>query len=146
MVVLLTGCITLPADMHRKASRAIKPDLIFRPPEQLQKRKAVSGGAVAQAAAFDQRARMPRELTRGDEQVVDARIGEISQGIHNSWCAVTVLNQDGCPARAVPSLRLGPVGELSLANGSGSQCALNAGTPVTLFLRRQEGPSLNGGQ
>jgi hypothetical protein len=97
---------------------------------------------VAQAAAFDQRARMPRELTRGDEQVVDARIGEISQGIHNSWCAVTVLNQDGCPARAVPSLRLGPVGELSLANGSDSQCALNAGTPVTLFLRRQEGPSL----
>jgi hypothetical protein len=33
MVVLLTGRITLPAGMHREASRAIKPELIFRPPE-----------------------------------------------------------------------------------------------------------------
>jgi hypothetical protein len=89
---------------------------------------------------------VPRELTRGDEQVVDARIGEVRQGIHNSWCAVTVLDNDGRPARAVPSLRLGPVDKLSLANGSSSQCALNAGTPVPLLLGRQEGPSLNGGQ
>src|SRR5215510_5886452 len=89
---------------------------------------------------------MPRKLARGDEQVVDARIREIRQGIHNSWCAVAVLDKDGGPARAVPSLRLGPVDELSLANGSGSQCALNAGTPVHLLLYLQDCPSLDGAQ
>src|SRR5262245_52334062 len=89
---------------------------------------------------------MPRELTRGDEQVVDARIGEIRQGIHHSRRAVTVLDEHGRPARAVPSLRLGPVGKLSLANGSGSQGELDAGAPVPLLPGRQEGPSVNGGQ
>jgi hypothetical protein len=122
--VLLTGRIALAAGVHREASRAIKPDLIFRPSEQLQKRKAVSRRTVAQAAAFDQWAGMPRELARGDEQVVDARISEIRQGIHDSWCAVTVLDKDGVPARAVPSLRLRPVDELSLVNGTSGASAI----------------------
>jgi len=89
---------------------------------------------------------MPREFTRGDEQVVDARIGEIRQGIHNSGRTVTVLNQNSPPASAVPSLGRGPIGELSLTNGGGAQGALYAGAPIRLLLRREEGPSLKGGQ
>ena len=145
-MVLLTGRITLPAGVHREASRALKPGLTFGPSEQLQKRKTVSRGPVAQAATFGQRASTPCEFTRSDEQVVDARISEIRQGIHNSWCTVTVLDKEGSPARAVLSLGLGPVDELSVVNGSGAQCPLNAGTPIPLLLRREEGPSLNGGQ
>src|SRR4029078_13683589 len=55
--------------MHRECARAMQPELVAGAREELQERVAVPGGSVAAAGPLPERARAPRQLATGDEQL-----------------------------------------------------------------------------
>ena len=90
--------------MGRELSRTIQPHLISGAVEQFEKRKAVSGGAVADAATFLQRTGPPDRLTRRSQEVVNSRAWKVRHGVHlpgAPWqCCINIAVR---PGRCLPT-------------------------------------------
>ena len=63
---------------------------------KLEEGVAIASGPMAQVRAFDDRPRLPRQLTSSQEQCLEVRCGEgrVGKGRHHAWGAVAVLAED----------------------------------------------------
>ena len=84
--------------------------------EQFEKRKAVSGGAVADAATFLQRTGPPDRLTRRSQEVVKSRAWKVCHGVHNARRTMAVLHQHCSAPRSMLANGLRPIDQPVVAN------------------------------